>query len=68
MVNNNLEQYSYYVYSGVLARVDRNNYQLEVNKGNKSIWERVEDAQLWKRIQEEGEKISEREAKAIIKK
>jgi hypothetical protein len=64
MIHNNAP-YSYYVYSNSIARYDNTSQNLEIKKHNTNQWEKVNDPIVWRRVQEDGDKVSEKDAEKM---
>lgn len=58
---NDLTRYNYYTYSQSIARID-NNANVEVKNHQTNKWTKVEDANFYRRILEEGDLVSQKEA------
>ena len=57
----NLSHYNYYIYSFSIARID-DHANAEAKNHNTNSWKKIEDADFYRRIQEEGTLVSQKEA------
>lgn len=55
----------YYIYSHSIARSD--GVKLEIKNHRTNLWREVVDPHLWKRIQEEGIEVTEKEAEEMYR-
>ncbi|MBA2369679.1 MAG: hypothetical protein H0V82_11735 [Candidatus Protochlamydia sp.] len=63
---NDLINYNYYIYSQSIARID-NNSNLEIKNHQTNAWTKVGDANFYRRILEEGDLVSKKEADDFYK-
>jgi hypothetical protein len=63
---NDLVRYNYYIYSQSIARID-NDSNIEVKNHRTNTWTKVGDANFYRRIIEEGDLVSKKEAEEFYK-
>lgn len=62
MVSSN---YTYYVYGSTIARFENASCKLEMKSHKDDKWNTVKQPDAWKRVQEEGNKVSKEEAEKM---
>lgn len=66
-LSNNSKDYTYYVYSGTIARVDTVTSHLEVKQHNTNQWKEINDPKIWQRIQNDGDQVSKEKAEEMYR-